>query len=225
MSRAASTTTDSRSPGRSRARRADAGLIRTTERDLRLLRIVGEQYALSVPQLARLMGRSGHAGRWLRERWQRAGWVDGRALLVGRPPFVWLTRRGLSAAGLGYPVWRPTPGALAHVEAVTDVRLDVQRRHPEAKWVSERDLARTRTGRTAHRADGLVVIDGGAVAVEVELTQKERRRAARIMGKLVAAHRSVTYFAAPAPRRQLEQLAQEIGGGRVQVLPLPEEGR
>ena len=66
-----------------RRRRADAGLIRTTERDLRLLRIVGEQYALSVPQLARLMGRSRHAGRWLRERWQRAGWVEGRAL-IGR---------------------------------------------------------------------------------------------------------------------------------------------
>jgi hypothetical protein len=96
-----------------RARRADAGLIRTTERDLRLLRIVGEQYALSVPQLARLMGRSEHAGRWLRERWQRAGWVEGRALIVGQPPFVWLTRRGLSAAGLDYPVWRLTPGALA----------------------------------------------------------------------------------------------------------------
>ena len=81
-------------------------------------------------------------------------------------------------------------------------------------------VGRPRIGR-----DGLVVIDGRAVAVEVELTQKERRRAAGIMGQLVAAHRSVSYFAAPAPRRQLERLAQEIGGGRVQVLPLPEEGR
>lgn len=62
----------------------------------------------------------------------------------------------------------------------------------------------------------------GAVAVEVELTQKERRRAARIMRELIASHQSVTYFAATAPRRQLEALAEEIGAGRVQVLPLPE---
>ena len=204
-----------------RARRADAGLIRTTERDLRLLRVVGEQYALSVPQLARVMGRSEHAGRWLRDRWQRAGWVEGRALIVGRPPFVWLTRRGLRAAGLDYAVWRPTPGALAHVAAVTEVRLDVHHRHPSAEWVTERDLARVGSGRAAHRPDGLVVMDGRAVAVEVELTQKERRRAARIMSDLVVAYESVTYFASPGPRRQLESLAQDIGAGRVQVLGLP----
>jgi DNA-binding CsgD family transcriptional regulator len=45
------------------ARRADAGLARATERDLRLLRWVAEQYAVSIPQLARLMGRSEHAAR------------------------------------------------------------------------------------------------------------------------------------------------------------------
>ena len=206
-----------------RRRRADAGLIRTTECDLRLLRILGEQYALSVPQLARLMGRSRHAGRWLRERWQRAGWVEGRALIVGQPPFVWLTRRGLGAAGLDYAVWRPRPGQLPHVAAVTEVRLDVERRHPDGEWVSERDLAKTGSGSTAHRPDGLVMTARGAVAVEVELTQKERRRAARIMRELIAAHQSVTYFAAEAPRRQLQALAEEIGGGRVQVLPLPDD--
>lgn len=206
-----------------RTRRSDAGLIRATDRDLRLLRIVAEQYALSVPQVARLMGRSEHAARWLRARWQRAGWVEGRAILVGRPPFVWLTRRGLSAAALQYSVWRPTPGALPHIAAVTDVRLDVERRHPRTEWVSERDLVRGESGRSAHRPDGLVVTERGTVAVEVELTQKERRRAARIMGELIAGYGSVTYFAAEAPRRQLEQVAAEIGGGRVQVLPLPAE--
>lgn len=104
---------------------------------------------------------------------------------------------------------------------MSEVRFDVERRHPDAEWVSERDLARIGSGSSAHRPDGLVVTDRGAVAVEVELTQKERRRAARIMGELIGAHQSVTYFAAQAPRRQLEALAAEIGAGRVQVLPLP----
>jgi DNA-binding CsgD family transcriptional regulator len=57
------------------ARRGDASLVRATERDLRLLRWVAEQYAVSIPQLARLMGRSEHAARWMRARWQRAGWA------------------------------------------------------------------------------------------------------------------------------------------------------
>lgn len=80
-----------------RSRRSDAGQVKMTERDLRLLRIVAEQYAVTVPQLATLMGRSHHAARWLRERWQAAGWVEGRAVLVGRPVFLWPTRRGLRA--------------------------------------------------------------------------------------------------------------------------------
>lgn len=195
-----------------------------TERDLRLLRFIGEQYAVTLPQLATLMGRSHHAARWLRERWQRAGWVDGRAILVGRPVFVWLTRRGTRAAGIEHPLWRPTPGALAHVVAVTEVRLDVEARRPNASWVSERELRRADPRPRVHRPDGLVAIGEREVAIEVELTQKERRRAARIMRELVASYGSVTYFAAPAPRRLLSGLAEKVGQGRVQVLPLPGEG-
>ena len=119
----------------SNGRRADAGLPRATERDLRLLRVVGEQYAVTLPQLAVLMGRSVHTARWLRDRWRRAGWVESRTVLAARPVFVWLTRSGSRAAGLDYPAWRPTPGLLAHVEAVTDVRLHVAATDPEARWI------------------------------------------------------------------------------------------
>ncbi len=87
-----------------RARRSDAGTVRCSERDLELLRVVGERYAVSLPQLARMMGCSSHAARWLRARWERAGWARGRALLVGEPVFVWLTRRGQSLAGIEYSV-------------------------------------------------------------------------------------------------------------------------
>lgn len=207
-----------------RGRRADAGTVRCSQRDLDLLRVVGEQYAVTLPQLARLMGCSSHAARWLRSRWERAGWARGRALLVGEPVFVWLTRRGQSLAGIDYAVWRPNAGMLAHIAAVTDVRLHVLDRHPGAEWVCERELHRElarEPGRRRHRPDGIVVLDGQEVAVEVELTLKRRARTAAIMRDLVARYRSVSYFAAPAPRRTLERLAEEIGGGRVQVLGLP----
>jgi DNA-binding CsgD family transcriptional regulator len=211
--------------GRRRAVRSDAGEVRCSPRDLELLRIVGEQYAISLPQLARLMGCSGHAARWLRSRWERAGWARGRALVVGRPVFVWLTRRGQRIAGSDYALWRPNPGMLAHIDAVTEVRLDVAARHPGAEWVCERELYRELgappAARRRHTPDGLVVVDGREVAVEVELTLKRRARMERIMRELVARYGSVTYFAASAPRRSLERLADEVGGGRVQVLGLP----
>ncbi len=138
-------------------RRADAGSARVSARDLELLRFIGEQYAVTLPQLARLMGRSERAARWLRERWQRAGWVEGRALLVGEPVYVWLTRKGQRLASLDYKLWAPNPGALQHVRAVADVRLWLAGRRPEATWISERALAREQeraSGRRhGHRPD------------------------------------------------------------------------
>lgn len=213
---------------KARATRSDAGRVRCSARDVEVLRFVGEQYAVTLPQLARLMGCSLHAARWLRSRWERAGWARGRAMLVGEPVFVWLTRRGHGIAGIDYSVWRPNPGMLAHIAAVTDVRLALAARHPHAEWVSERELLRELGGdlarRRLHRPDAIVVLDGQEVAVEVELTLKRRARMERIMRELVARYRSVCYFATPAPRRTLELLAGEIGGGRVQVLGLPDGG-
>src|SRR5919106_306056 len=212
------------SPARVRRRRSDAGELRCSGRDLELLSIVGEQYALSLPQLARLMGRSLHAARWLRSRWERAGWAKGRAVVVGEPVFVWLTRRGQRIAASEYSPWRPNPGALAHIAAVTDVRFWVAERHPRADWVCERELAREArlTGSGAqHRPDGLVVLDGRELPVEVELSHKRPARRERIMRELVARYGQAVYFAPTGPRQQLEQTARSIGSERVQVLGLP----
>jgi hypothetical protein len=209
---------------RARRRRSDAGDLRCSGRDLELLSTIGEQYALSLPQLARLMGRSLHAARWLRSRWERAGWARGRAVLVGQPVFVWLTRRGQRVAGSEYALWRPNPGALAHIAAVTEVRLWVTQRHPQAAWVCERELAREAqyagTG-GQHRPDGLVVLDGRELPVEVELSHKRPVRRERIMRELVARYGQAVYFAPDGPRQGLAETARSIGRERVQVLALP----
>lgn len=213
--------------GRPRRRRSDAGAVRCSRRDIELLRVVGEQYAVSLPQLARLTGRSVHAARWLRARWEAAGWARGRALSVGEPVFVWLTRRGQRLAGCEFALWRPNPGALAHIAAVTEVRLWVAERHPGAEWVCERELAREAVaagGAAAHRPDGLVVLDGREAPVEVELTHKRPARRERIMRELVARYGQAVYFAAEGPRERLEETARTVGGGRVQVLALPQAG-
>jgi hypothetical protein len=63
------------SPARSeslvRRRRSDYGSIKASERDIELLYLVGEQYAVTLPQLDRLIGRSFHTARALRDRWKR----------------------------------------------------------------------------------------------------------------------------------------------------------
>ena len=145
-------------------------------------------------------------------------------MLVGEPVFVWLTRRGQRIAGAEYSLWRPNPGALAHIAAVTDVRLWIAQRHPDASWVCERELAREAqlTGTAGqHRPDGLVVLDGRELPVEVELSRKRPARRERIMRELVARYGQAVYFAPDGPRQGLEETARVIGSERVQVLELP----
>lgn len=209
-----------------RAQRADAGLTRVTERDLTLLRWIGDQYAASLPQLSSLMGRSEHAARWLRARWQRAGWVEGHALLVGRPVFVWLTREGGRIAGVYYKPWQPNAGMVAHIEAVNDVRLWLAQRRPEAAWTCERALTpRVAPGAPrdrGHRPDGVLRVDDGRrVAIEVELTLKSRARLEQIAARLLAEFDAAWYFAAPDVTRALASLA-ERSGGRLHVSSLIE---
>ena len=143
-------------------------------------------------------------------------------MLVGRPVFVWLTREGSRVAGAGFKVWEPKAGALPHIEAVNEVRLLVAQRRPGAVWVCERELsARPLPGAPAHRPDAVVRVDGERrVAVEVELTLKSRARPERIVGHLLGEFDAVCYFAAPAPARALEAIAERVGG-RLHVAPLP----
>src|SRR4051794_19983627 len=74
--------------------------VHATRRDLEVLPVIAEQCVVTQPQLARLIGRTEYTARWLRRRWQRAGWVEGRVLLVGDPVFMWLTSRGQLACGV-----------------------------------------------------------------------------------------------------------------------------
>ena len=77
-----------------RRRRADYGSVKASERDLEMLVLIGEQYALTVPQLARLIDRRLDTARSLRDRWKRAGWINSGQLSMQAPSFVWLTAHG-----------------------------------------------------------------------------------------------------------------------------------
>src|SRR3954449_8514047 len=95
-----------------------------TERDLVALSVIAEQCAITQPQLARLLGRSEHTARSLRARWQRAGWIDSRVLMIGLPAFLWLAPAAQRACGAAYKPWRPSAvGRLPHLAACTDARL------------------------------------------------------------------------------------------------------
>ena len=196
-----------------RRRRADYGSVKASERDLEMLELIGEQYAVTVPQLARLIDRRLDTARSLRDRWKRAGWINSGQLSMQAPSFVWLTAHG--AANSSFRVWEPNSTLALHIEAVTNVRIELDHELHFGEWECERAaarrLAKTRgRSRRGHLPDAVLHLPGGErVAIEVELTLKNRTRLDEIVEKLAIEYDRVWYFATPRPHRVLGKIVED----------------
>src|SRR5438045_6696909 len=102
-------TFSNRTEGGRRARR-DRGSYQISQRDIELLGLIAEQYAVTLDQLARLIDRTYRTARGLRDRWCNAGWTRSAKLAVDLPPFVWLTSRGSRVAQSPFRTWDANPG-------------------------------------------------------------------------------------------------------------------
>jgi hypothetical protein len=205
------------------AQRAGQETLRT--RDLTLLGWLCEQYGARTDQLEVLLDSGSRTVQRVLARLRDAGLITTRRLLVGEPAWAIPTSAGLRAAGQGFGVWHPRIGLLAHVAAVNDVRLHIQARSPQSEWIPERVLARERNP-GEHLPDGVVIIEGQRIAIEVELTVKSQHRVRLILDELSGRYDTVLYWCAPGPHRQLSTLAQ---GGQwpklgVRELPRPRDG-
>ena len=125
------------------ARRAHAGAIWLSQRDIDGLLLCGEHYAAPYDLLATALRV--HPSRFpaIAARWRRTGYVATGRLGQG-PRWCWLTRDGMAATGLGFPAARPALARLAHIRAVLAVRIWMQASPAwtdgRAWWHSERRL-------------------------------------------------------------------------------------
>jgi hypothetical protein len=207
-----------------RRRRCDYGSVKASERDLELLSLIGEQYAVTLPQIACLIGRSVHTARSLRDRWKKAGWVGSGQLSVQAPSFVWLTGRGAAGVASPFRVWEPNHGLALHIAAVTNVRLLLEHELRLGEWECERTVAQqlAKTGdRRGHLPDGLLHIEGERIAIEVELTLKSRARFGAIVDELSQDYDQVWYFAPERLVSALSELAAAAPYGNVSVHRYP----
>lgn len=203
------TTTWKREEGK-RRRRRDSGSFQVSQRDLELLLVIAEQYAITLEQLARLIGRSYRTARGLRDRWCNAGWTQSARLAVDLPPFVWLTGSGSRLVQSPYRTWNPHPGLANHIEAVTETRLLLERQLHVGEWECERSLAQRSPSRSENRPHlpDAVLLCPERVAVEVELNLKSRARLETIVEELSLNYDSVWYFAPDRLRPKLIEFAQ-----------------
>jgi hypothetical protein len=174
-----------------------------TGRDGTALPFIAEMYGLQVDQLAALLGVTYRSAGALVGRWVGYG-VASTAILSPGPPWVWLTRAGLRAVGVRYPAAPPALARLAHIRAVTGVRLALESavsyRDGRAHWRSERHL-RARLGGRIRAAEHLPDAEvhwpdapatgtppawaGECWAIEAELTPKTAVRTTAIMRELL----------------------------------------
>ena len=198
---------------------ADPAVV--SRRDLDALCWVGEQYAVRADQLGVWLACNPRTVQRLVARLREQHFVEVRRLLVGEPAWVIPTVKGLRAAGLSFGAWRPRLGSLAHVLAVTEVRLYIQSRSPQAEWVCERTLAREKQTPQEHLADAVVLLNGRQLAIEVELTVKSKRRTRMIIEELTGRYDGVLYYSAPGPHRLISELAIEKSWPSLGLRELP----
>src|ERR1700677_1584725 len=150
------------------SRRADAGTVRLTQRDISGLLLCAENYAAPYDLLAAALSVAPARGRAVTARWRAAGLAETGTLGPG-PAWCWLTPAGLAACGRDYPARPPSLSRLAHIRAVL--------------------AALPSNAGTAHVADAEIHWPsvqgspyGGQVwCVEAELTPKTAARTARIV--------------------------------------------
>jgi len=221
------------------ARRADAGTVRLSQRDIDGLLLCGEHYGAPFDLLAAALRVHPERLPAIVARWRRAGYAATGRLGPG-PGWCWLTRAGMTETGLGFPATRPALGRLAHVRAVLAARLWL-RGSPawsggQPWWHSERRLRADHpaAGRHEHVPDAEIhwpsiagsPYAGQVWAVEAELTPKPIARTTRIMTGLLSPMRyaQVIYLTAPAARPVVTRAAALLPPGeqsRVVVRDLP----
>ncbi len=207
--------------------------------ELALLRWLSEQQAARLDQLAGALDTSQRTAQGLAKRLEAIGLVERRRFLADQPSWLWLTGAGQRACGSGIRAWQPALGSLAHLAAVNDVRLHIQRQVPAAVWVSERMLARARQSEE-HLPDGVVLLERTPQpseeslassqhvatrierhAIEVELTQKSQRRLEAILDDLSDRFDAVVYFCAVPVRASLERYGVQEQWPKLVLRDLP----
>lgn len=158
-----------------------------------------EMYGVQLDQLAAVLDVGEARARAVAGRWRGQRYAESARLGPGGP-WTWVTSAGLAACGLPYTAAPPALGRLAHIRAVTAVRLALEAvpgyTAGGGYWRSERRLRARMGGRVGlrqHIPDGEVHWpDGTAVpwagecwAIEAELTPKTTSRTVAIMRELL----------------------------------------
>jgi hypothetical protein len=182
---------------------------RVMERDLRILRWAGEQYAARLDHVRVLMGVTTMPSIYnMMKRLRKAGLAQTQRVLEGQPLWVVPTKLGLEVCELPYRAWSLRLGSVMHVGAICDVRVHIEERSPGMEWVSERRLMLQMRAKGRAVPDGVAIVAGRRAAIEVELSHRTDGSLRRVLDERSRCYDGVVYYCAPETYRQLTRVRE-----------------
>lgn len=158
--------------------------MQITKRDVEILKFINECGYCITPHLERKFGIKNWRVYQLMKRLVKAGFVRQVRIFHGKPNIYYLTREGAKFTDLP-AMERVNTSVYEHHIKLIDVALRLRELYPLAGWRSERHLIHDKffagLGVKGHIADGLLVRgEDNQIAIEVELTVKNKQRLERI---------------------------------------------
>jgi transposase/DNA-binding MarR family transcriptional regulator len=199
-------------------RRKQARLSQPWQRGVLVL--LAEQGAIPLDQLSRFLDYEPKATDQLAKRLVTAKLAKRESLLANEADWVWLTEGGNRLSEVGFKTYLPTPGGLARLRAINEIRLHIATRVPQADWLGWRALRRELSG-FGQIPKAVVEVDGERHAIEAELTRKMGKDAIEMVEHRSARYDAVVCFCTPKIRRFYEGLAAKNYWPKLVIYPLP----
>jgi hypothetical protein len=185
------------------------------------LRLLSEQAAVPLDQLARFLRSSLGDAVALVQGLEAAGCVEHRRFLVRDHPWFWPSYRGARLAGTGFHYTVPDVAILAHRRAVNEIRLHLAERAPQGRWVCERAVFRQRDP-SDHLPDAVFEIGGERHAIEAELSHKGHHEIRLIVAQHSNRYDAVLYFCGPRTYNLMKRVQAEGRWPKLVVRRVPQ---
>ena len=159
---------------------------RLTKRDEQLIKWIAEQQVVRFDTLSdlftvRYKPISNSDLYSLCDRWKRMGYIKKEKIIGSAPMILWPTRLAMKLSGLpileSEKFGKPNFSTVHHNCAVSAVRLEYEKNGYH--WICERQLRFDFI--SSHLPDGIAENNDFRIIVEVDCTQKERKRLQNIM--------------------------------------------
>jgi hypothetical protein len=209
-------------PKASDGRIVAAEKLGASDEDVAILRLISEQVAIPLDQLARFQECDIARVRDWSGRVERAGCLRMTQFQVGELPWVWLTRRGARFADTGCSAPRRPPAIarLDHLRAVNEVRLYLTERAPHGRWTSENQL-RMGSGHRKVCPNGAFEIDGKRQAIRVALSYMQKSKPRKAIAEASSRYDEVIYFCGPRTQGLLRAIQENENWPKLVVREMP----